>query len=75
MNKKKKKPDDDGTERSGSSNRGGKHGHKGTTLNQVKKPDRIKKIMMEQCSCGSRDLWQIKELPGTMKHVKSLMLR
>ena len=56
MNKKKKKPDDDVTGRGGSSNRGGKHGHKGTTLNQVKKPDRIKKIMLEQCSCGSRDL-------------------
>ena len=38
------------------SNRGGKPGHKGTTLNQVKKPDRIKKIMLEECSCGSRDL-------------------
>ncbi|MBX9597863.1 MAG: hypothetical protein K2X04_04740 [Burkholderiales bacterium] len=36
MNKKKKKPDDDVTGRGGSSNRGGKHGHKGTTLNQVK---------------------------------------
>ena len=53
---KKKKPDDDGTGSGGSSNRGGKHGHKGTTLNQVKKPDRIKKIMLEQCSCGSQDL-------------------
>lgn len=56
MNKKKKKSDDDGTGNGGISNRGGKSGHKGTTLNQVKKPDRIKKIMPEQCSCGSRDL-------------------
>ena len=55
MNKKKKKSDD-GRGTGGSSNRGGKPGHKGTTLNQVKNPDRIKKIMLEQCSCGSRDL-------------------
>lgn len=56
LNKKKKKPDDDETGNGGSTNRGGKSGHKGITLNQVKKPDRIKKIMPEQCSCGSRDL-------------------
>lgn len=56
MNKKKKKSEDVGTGTGGASNRGGKPGHKGTTLNQVKKPDRIKKIMLEQCSCGSRDL-------------------
>ena len=55
LNKKKKKSDD----KPGNgemSNRGGKSGHKGTTLNQVKKPDRIKKMMLEKCSCGSRDL-------------------
>ena len=56
MKKKKEMLDDDETGNGGNSNRGGKPGHKGTTLNQVKKPDRIKKIMPEQCSCGSRDL-------------------
>jgi transposase len=56
MNKTKKKSDDDETGSGGSTNRGGKPGHKGTTLNQLKKPDLIKKIMPEQCSCGSRDL-------------------
>ncbi len=60
MNKKKKRKKNnsvnDSNASNGKSNRGGKPGHKGTTLKQVKKPDRIKKIMVEQCSCGSNDL-------------------
>lgn len=40
----------------GSSKRGGKPCHKGTTLKQIKNPDRIKKILPEQCDCGSSDL-------------------
>lgn len=56
MSKKRKKLDDGGSDDFGISNRSGKSGHKCTTLNQVKNSDRIKKIMLEQCSYGSGDL-------------------
>jgi len=38
------------------SNLGGKKGHIGTTLKQIANPDRVKKIMVEKCICGSSDL-------------------
>jgi transposase len=43
-------------EKSSVSGRGGKKGHKGTTLKQISNPDEIKKILPESCICGSIDL-------------------
>ena len=58
MNKKNKKPKgNDNNDATGTkSSRGGKLGHKGVTLNQMKKPDIIKKVMLDSCNCGSTDL-------------------
>jgi transposase len=52
----KKKSNSNVDDKAGKGRRGGKFGHKGVTLNQIKKPDRINKIMLELCSCGSKDL-------------------